>query len=671
MYLKNILLYITKGSKLIIIYLLTVVVAGSILTYLSINNIYNFEELTEKRITEEEKSIIEIYRNSFQVSLENLSESLVKKIQRDSLRLEDGALKLEEKLVKNYMIASKNGVLLRPRFVSTAFKPTPINASSLFSKRFQKAERYEFIDKEFSKAETTYLNTLKYSQLASDSAKAYNALARLKNKTGDQEGALALYKKLITEFNLTSNDFGFPYSYFSIDQLLKMDDYSLQASKEELVVDFLQGLLHNKIPYNNSTIDLIDAVKKKSEGTFTLKNKAQVDSLMLSISNVIKDIENYRPAMNAIETGIRKNQLLILNDFQVIQSENNKDEILLLYQLTKHSVGFIVPLEAIDKDILKNLNLSDTNFEYTLNLIDPGINNHFFNNDLIIKSNFSPYFTEKQLQIALKDKRIVTDFVFKRKLATAVGLIFLLGAMIIGLVILSRDVNRKKRMAKLRADFVANVTHELKTPLTSINMFADSILLNRVKNEKDIKKYANVIVKESEKLKRMVNNILDFSRKESDKLNFQLQKHNLAEIIQDIMLEMNYWLEIHKFEVQLNIEDPIIANVDPEGLKQVLSNLITNAIKYSDTEKKIEIRLYKKTDKAYIEVADHGIGIPEDKLPHIFEKFYRVNSSKNENISGTGLGLTVSAAIIEAQHGELRVKSTLNKGSTFTIVFTI
>jgi signal transduction histidine kinase len=638
---------------------------------LGINNISNFKELTEKRITEEEKAILEDYSKHFHTSLENLSESLVKKIQQDSLSTENGALKLEEKLVKNYLITSKNGALLRPRFISNAFKPTPIKASPLFNKRFHKAERYEFIDKEFSKAETAYLNTLKYAQLPSDSAKTYNALARLKNKTGDQVGALVLYKKLITEFNFTCNNFGFPYSYFSIDQLMKMDDSSLQADKEELVVVFLQALLYNKIPYTDATVDLIAAVKNKSEGTFTLNSKKQVDSLILTISNVIVDIQNYGPTINSVATDNRKNQSLLLNDFLVIQSENNWDEMLLLYPLAEHSVSFIVPLEAIDKTILKNLNLSDTNFEYTLNIVDAGINNNFFNNDLIIQSNFSPYFTEKRLQIALKDKRIVTDFVFKRKLTTAIGLILLLGAMIIGLVILSRDVNRKKRMAKLRADFVANVTHELKTPLTSINMFADSILLNRVKNEKDIKKYANVIVKESEKLKRMVNNILDFSRKESDKLNFQLQKYNLAEIIQDIMLEMNYWLEIHKFEVQLNIEDPIIANVDPEGLKQVLSNLITNAIKYSDTEKKIEIRLYKKTDKAYIEVADHGIGIPEDKLPHIFEKFYRVNSSKNENISGTGLGLTVSAAIIEAQHGELRVKSTLNKGSTFTIVFPI
>jgi hypothetical protein len=301
--LKNILTYITKSSKLIIVYLVTVIVAGSILTYLGINNISNFKELTEKRITEEEKAILEDYSKRFHTSLENLSESLVKKIQQDSLSPENGALKLEGKLIKNYMIASKNGVLLRPRFVSNGFKPTPIKSSPLYNKRFHKAEQYEFIDKEFSKAETAYLNTIKYAQLPSDSAKTYNALARLKNKTGDQEGALVLYKKLITEFNFTCNNFGFPYSYFSIDQLLKIDDSSLQTDKEELVVVFLQALLNYKTPYTNTTIDLIASMKNKPEETFTLKNKALVDSLMLSVSNVIKDIDNYGPAMNSIATG--------------------------------------------------------------------------------------------------------------------------------------------------------------------------------------------------------------------------------------------------------------------------------------------------------------------------------------------------------------------------------
>ena len=252
-----------------------------------------------------------------------------------------------------------------------------------------------------------------------------------------------------------------------------------------------------------------------------------------------------------------------------------------------------------------------------------------------------------------------------------IGLILLLAAMLIGLFTLIRDVSNKKRMERMRADFVSNVTHELKTPLTSINMFADSIVLGRVASEEQLKKYAHIIVKESERLKRMVNNILDFSRTESNKLNYHLQEFNLSEIVDDIMHEMNYWLEINNFEVNLDLNENIVATVDPEGLKQVLSNLISNAIKYSDIKKKIEIRLYENKGKAFIEVEDHGIGIPEDKLKSVFEKFYRVNSKKNENISGTGLGLTVSKDIVEAQNGNLLVSSTVNKGSKFTIVLNL
>lgn len=223
----------------------------------------------------------------------------------------------------------------------------------------------------------------------------------------------------------------------------------------------------------------------------------------------------------------------------------------------------------------------------------------------------------------------------------------------------------------MRSDFVSNVTHELKTPLTSINMFAESILLGSVKSEKDLKKYANVIVKESERLKRMINNILDFSRKENDKLTYHLKECDLLEVVNATMEEMNYWLGINKFEVTLDLQKNVIAVVDPEGIKQVLSNLISNAIKYSDFKRKLIVRLYKKRGKAVIEVEDCGIGIPEEKQKSIFEKFYRINSKKNENIGGTGLGLTVSKDIIEAQNGKLLVRSKINEGSTFTIELNI
>jgi two-component system phosphate regulon sensor histidine kinase PhoR len=240
--------------------------------------------------------------------------------------------------------------------------------------------------------------------------------------------------------------------------------------------------------------------------------------------------------------------------------------------------------------------------------------------------------------------------------------------MVLGLYLLIQDVNREKRMNKLRADFVSNVTHELKTPLTAINMFAEALNMRQDNLDSKQKKYSTIIVKESEKLKRMINNILEFSKKENNKLSYKLERLNLTDIVTSTLKEMNYFLEINKIDVQLNISNNIYANVHAEGIKQALSNLISNAIKYSSSNKKLNVQLFEKGNEIFIEVEDFGIGIPKEHLELIFEKFYRVNSNENETASGTGLGLTVTKDIIEEQHGKLLVESTLGKGSKFTIV---
>ncbi len=199
-------------------------------------------------------------------------------------------------------------------------------------------------------------------------------------------------------------------------------------------------------------------------------------------------------------------------------------------------------------------------------------------------------------------------------------------------------------------------------------MFAEALNMGKATSDSSQKKYTNIIVKESENLKRMINNILEFSRKENNKLSYKLEYSNLTNIVNSAIKEMDYFLEINQIDVNLNISTNVYANVYPEGIKQALSNLISNAIKYSSSNKKLNIRLFKKGVEIFIEVEDFGIGIPPEKLELIFEKFYRVNSNENETASGTGLGLTVTKAIIEEQHGKLLVESTLGKGSKFTIV---
>ena len=663
---------IAKGSKLIVVYLMTVIVAGSILTYLGINNISNFKELTEKRITEEEKSVIENYRLQFHNILEHLAVDLNKNNPIDSLSSNGDDFENDHILVNDYLIFNKSGALTRPHFFESTFGSSDKITLASFTKEYQQAEKSEFVLRKYIDAEKQYVSALKYASDKSDSAKVYNAVARMCIKSGDQKQALDLYKKIIISFNDATNAFGFPYAYFSLDQSIKLTDVNLKSEVEELLVDFLSGLATNQIPYTKATSDMISAIQNRSNKTEKKEIRNQIDSLCKIIQRRIVAIHDYK---NSLQSIINKEegdeQPLQLMNFFVVVNENNNTEIVLLDQSDEYSVGYIVPLRNLDSLVTIELNQTPVKFEYDIQLVDRNINSSFINRNGIIENIFSPFFKNKVIQVKLKNPNSIEEHVFERKITTAIGLFLLLAAMLIGLFTLIQDEKRKKRMTMLRSDFVSNVTHELKTPLTSINMFAESILLGRVKSEKDLIKYSNVIVKESERLKRMINNILDFSRKENDKLAYHLKECDLLEVVNSTMEEMNYWLEINKFEVTLDLQQNIIALVDPEGIKQVLSNLISNAIKYSDTNKKLIVRLYQKGTKAFIEVEDHGIGIPKEKQKSIFDKFYRVNSQKNENISGTGLGLTVSRDIIEAQNGKLLVKSIVNEGSTFTIELNI
>jgi two-component system phosphate regulon sensor histidine kinase PhoR len=229
-----------------------------------------------------------------------------------------------------------------------------------------------------------------------------------------------------------------------------------------------------------------------------------------------------------------------------------------------------------------------------------------------------------------------------------------------------RDIAREKRLAQLRADFISNVTHELKTPLTSIFMFTESLLLGRVKPAKAKNEYLSVILKESERLKRMISNILEFSKMEKGKPDYFFTETNLAALVNSALQEMDYWLDKENFEVKIQLDDSITMKVDPEKLKQAFVNLIGNAIKYSGRTKKLDIRLFCKTEEIVIEFTDHGIGIPEKQLSRIFEKFYRADPK--EGVSGTGLGLTVVKETVAAHNGKIIVDSEVGKGSKFSII---
>jgi signal transduction histidine kinase len=268
--------------------------------------------------------------------------------------------------------------------------------------------------------------------------------------------------------------------------------------------------------------------------------------------------------------------------------------------------------------------------------------------------------------------RSIQEEVRRWAIAKTVLIVFIdlmLGA---GLLLVYWNVEREVHLSKLKSDFVANVSHELKTPLALIRLFSETLELGRVQTEEKVQEYYRVINKESRRLTQLINNILDFSRIEAGKKEYRFAPTDLSKIVSEVIESYRFQTEQHGFTLDVELaEDTPEVVVDKEAISQALLNLLNNAIKYSRQEKAIRVELKPEGDHVLLSVADRGIGIAKAEQRKIFEKFYRAENSLVHETKGSGLGLSLVKHIAEAHSGEVRVESALGKGSTFTIVLPI
>jgi signal transduction histidine kinase len=249
----------------------------------------------------------------------------------------------------------------------------------------------------------------------------------------------------------------------------------------------------------------------------------------------------------------------------------------------------------------------------------------------------------------------------------AAGLVIIVSVTLFGAWLMLRDVRRDMRLAELRSQFVSSVSHELKTPLTAIRMFAETLQLERA-DATMRRDYLETIVSESERLTRLLNNVLDFSKMEQSKKSYQRGPASLAEIVRTAARTMDYPLTQHGFILSVEADGTLpYLDVDADALEQALLNLLANAMKYSGEARTIALRLARDGADAVIAVSDEGIGIAPGEQRHIFERFYRIAGPETERIPGTGLGLTVVDHIVRAHGGRVDVDSTPGHGSTFSI----
>jgi two-component system phosphate regulon sensor histidine kinase PhoR len=220
----------------------------------------------------------------------------------------------------------------------------------------------------------------------------------------------------------------------------------------------------------------------------------------------------------------------------------------------------------------------------------------------------------------------------------------------------------------MRTQFVSSVSHELKTPLTAIRIFAETLRMGRSKNAAKQNEYLDTIVSESERLSRLINNVLDFSKIEKGSRNYRLKLASLPDLVSSCAGILEYPLKQQGFKLHVDIQEDLPeVMIDRDSIEQAILNLLNNAIKYSGNSREIELRLIRNGSYAVIQVQDFGIGIDPAEHKRIFEDYYRVDSAAESGTVGTGIGLALASHIVKGHNGRIEVESLPGEGSTFSI----
>jgi len=238
-----------------------------------------------------------------------------------------------------------------------------------------------------------------------------------------------------------------------------------------------------------------------------------------------------------------------------------------------------------------------------------------------------------------------------------------------GLFFTLYTVNNEIRLSVLKSNFMSTVSHEFKSPLAAIRQMAEMLVNGRVPTAERQQKYYNTILQQSERLSHLIDNILDFSRMEEGKKIFGFVKADIVAVVRDVVDSFKNQPMGQGFDIRLSVNEPIPEMViDIEAIRQVMNNLIDNAIKYSGDSRKVEIDLQTIGNNVSISIRDHGIGIKKSDHDKIFNRFYRAGDELTQTVKGSGIGLTIVRQIVEAHKGTIEVDSEPGKGSKFIII---
>jgi len=565
-------------------------------------------------------------------------------------------------------------------------------SDSQFAKTLQRAESFEFSQKNYSRAADLYQKCVKSAPSRQHKAIALEGLGRCLSASRKYDEANKVYNELSTKFGQLQNKAGHPYGVvaaielFEILQHLRKEEDSLEILLK-LYEKMRNGVWLLNLPAYDFFITEIESILngKFKEGKFPeiqksyqeLRKQQSPYLQALIFTDFIR-----REAVPKIKEKLTLSRMGGEAQAERFITSRGEDFCLISYGILPNFQanktfygGFSWDLSTLNKEILPKI-LKDITKDSGLHLqiIDKSGQNILTGKEELLSKDS---LTFSYRQFPLPWKLVVSQPALNDLEQTALRENFFYGVlltvivvlMLLGVFLIARDISRESETTRLKTEFVHNISHELKTPLTLIRLYGETLQRKQNLTNEERKEAYEIITKESERLSHMINNVLDFSRIEMGRKEFNFSKANLGKVIRDTLESYRYHLEKKGFSVQANIATDLLEmNFDGEAIASILVNLLSNAMKFSPKDKEVTVKLFKKNGNAVLQVADKGIGISPREISRIFKRFYR---SKHEIVSetrGSGLGLTLVTHITEAHGGRITVESEPGKGSIFSVI---
>ena len=468
---------------------------------------------------------------------------------------------------------------------------------------------------------------------------------------------------------------------FSVNQSINDELYYLASQINLLVANPVK---HSKKDFNNSIKQLIDKNNFIKMVVLSENNKLSNTSLYAanndSCSNIIR--ASIKRILSENENKIKEVLISIPLQKRKIESVEilnckNLEMVLFALNYTENKndfCGILIEPEIFIKDVIVPAISHITQNNFIFSILNEKTNKRKFSNAyntniFLIRKNELQLVPNYSIEIYLKRvtlAKLVEDRI-TRIMIVALSLDLIL---ILGIWFLYSNIRREIALEKMQKDFVSKVSHEIKTPLSLITLFAETLTLGRAKSAEKEKEYYSIIHQESKRLGRIVGRILSFYELDYNKKNFRFEAIDLNKVVDELLYIHQYYFQQKEFQVKFEPFNSLpLVNADKDTLIEAVNNIIDNAIKYSHDKKEINIKTGVDDNYVFVKIKDYGNGIPRKYHKKIFEKFYRLKSNDEHSPKGSGLGLAIVKNIMDVHKGKIDLESYEGKGTTFTLKF--